>query len=94
MELPANLAGKIYGQSRGVYKSIDSIRITPSLPELQVIHVVPTRKDNMDSIDFETFASIVQSRGEIGSEFAQYLRRWASIEAGQAHTVESRTQAI
>ena len=94
MELPADLAGKIYGPSRGVYKSIDSIRIAPSLPKLHVIHVVPTRKNNMDCIDFETFASITQSRGEIGSEFAQYLRRWASIEAGQPYTAESQAQAI
>ena len=48
MELPAGLSEKIYGPSRGVYKCIDSIQIASPLPKLQVIHVVPTRKDNMD----------------------------------------------
>ena len=94
IELPADLSEKIYGPPRGVNKCIDSIKITSPLPKLQVIHVVPTRKGDMDCIDFETFASIVQSRGDIGNQFARYLRRWARIEAGTAYVTEGQTKAI
>ena len=92
IELPSDLEHKIYVSPRGVHKCIDDIQIAPVLAALEVIHVVPTAKDTMDCIDFQTFARIVQSRGEMGREFARHLRKWASAEAGDAKPNDASTE--
>ena len=91
IELPSDLADKIYGPPRGVHECIDAIRIAPVLPDLEAIHVLPTAKDTTNCIDFQTFARVVQSRGEIGREFAGQLRQWARIEAGAARPGDAST---
>lgn len=91
VELPSDLADKIYGPPRGVHKCIDAIRIAPVLPALETIHVLPTAKNTRNCIDFQTFARVVQSRGEIGREFARHLHQWARIEAGNAQPGNAST---
>lgn len=82
--LPPDLTDKIYGDSRGVHKCIDDIAIASPLPALELIHVLPKANSTTNCIDFETFAGIVQCRGEIGKGFARHLRQWACVEAGIA----------
>ncbi|MCY4503590.1 MAG: hypothetical protein OXE57_18780 [Alphaproteobacteria bacterium] len=91
IDLPSDLADKIYGPPRGVHKCIDAIRIAPVLPALETIHVLPTADDTMPRIDFQTFARVIQTRGEIGREFARHLHQWARIEAGTAQPGNAST---
>lgn len=90
--LPPDLTNKIYGHSRGVHKCIDDIAIASPLPALKLIHVLPKANDSTDCIDFETFAGIVQCRGEIGKGFARHLRRWACVEAGTTRPGEPQAE--
>ena len=54
----------------------------PTLPDIEVIHVLPDTVEGKDCIDFENFATIAEDRGEIGKRFAASLRSWSDIEAG------------
>ena len=90
--LPPDLTNKIYGNSRGVHQCIDDIAIASPLPALELIHVLPKANDTTDCIDFETFAGIVQCRGDIGKELARHLRRWACVEAGTARPGEGQAE--
>ena len=91
IELPSGLADKIYGRPRGVHEYIDAIRIAPVLPDLEAIHVLPTAKNTANCIDFRTFARVVESRGEMGREFARHLHQWARVEAGTAQPGDAST---
>ena len=82
MTLPPEFEGKIYDHPRGVYECIDRIGIPSALPDIEVIHVLPETVEGMDCIDFETFADVVEDRGQIGRRFATSLRNWVSVEAG------------
>lgn len=85
MTLPPNLEEHIYDRPRGVYDCIEQIDIPAALPEIEVIHVLPKKvkaTEGLDCIDFESFAGVVENRGEIGRRFAASLREWAHVEAG------------
>lgn len=92
IELPEDLDNKIYDHSRGVHECIDDIRVASPLPPLEVIHVLPEAGPYMECIDFDTFASVVQNRGEFGKWFAHYLRQWARCDAGTARPNEVYTE--
>ena len=85
MTLPPDLEGKIYDHPRGVYECIDGIGIPSALPDIEVIHVLPETVEGMDCIDYETFAGVVEDRGQIGRRFATSLRNWLSVEAGERY---------
>ena len=85
MTLPPELEGKIYDHPRGVYECIDRIGIPSAVPNIEVIHVLPETVEGMDCIDFETFAGVVENRGQMGRRFAISLRNWASVEAGERY---------
>ena len=91
MKLPPELEHKMYERPRGVYDCIKEIEIEPVLPKLEVIYVLPRANDKVDCIDFGTLAGIVEHQGEIGSQFAHFLRRWASIEAGSDSGIRPST---
>ncbi len=80
--LPEQLEGKIYDSPQGVYECIDTIEIATTLPRVEAILVLPEPKKGWNCVDFETFAGVVESRGDIGKRFAASLREWACIEAG------------
>ncbi len=80
--LPPELEERIYDRTRGVYGYIGQIAIRPALPEIAVIHVLPKKVEGMDCIGFESFAAVVENRGEFGRRFAASLREWACLEAG------------
>ena len=80
--LPEQLERKIYDTPQGVYECIDAIEIATTLPRLDVILVLPEPKKGWNCIDFETFAGVVEKRGEIGKRFAASLREWTCIKAG------------
>ncbi len=82
MTLPSDLEDKIFGNPRGVYECIDKIEIPATLPDIEVIHVLPMECDDMDCIAFESFARVVENRGDIGRRFAESLRQWAGVDAG------------
>ena len=82
MILPGELQNRVYDSPRGVYGCIDRIRIPSTLPDIEVIHVLPDTVEGKDCIDFENFATIAEDRGEIGKRFAASLRSWSAIEAG------------
>lgn len=82
MIIPAELRNRIYDSPRGVYGCIDRIQIPPTLPATEVIHVLPDTVEGKDCIDFESFATVAEDRGEIGKRFAESLRSWSSVEAG------------
>ena len=72
-------------RTRSLARGLQVYRRNPDripLPTLEVSHVLPRASHSMTCIDFETFACVVQDRGEIGKLFALYLRQWACIEAG------------
>ena len=79
---PRELQNRIYDSPRGVYGYIDRIRIPSTLPDIEVIHVLPDTLEGKDCIDFERFATVAEDRGEIGKRFAASLRSWSAIEAG------------
>ena len=83
MTLPDDLEHKIYESPRGVYECIDRTVIASPSPSVGVIHVLPKAIDGKDCIDFETFARVVENQGEIGKRFAESLRDWARLEAGE-----------
>ena len=80
--LPPELQDRIYGAPRGVHCCIDGIAIPPALPDIEVIHVLPKKVEGKDCIDFESFATAIEDRGEIGRRFATSLRNWSAIKAG------------
>ena len=84
MKLPPNLEHKTYAlpAARGVYECIDAIKLTRKMPTLEVIYLLPRPRKNLNCVDFGTLAGIVEHQGEIGGQFAYYLRRWAEEEAG------------
>ena len=94
--LPEALEHKIYCSPRGVYKCIDDIVIAPDPPSLEVIYILPNAINDLDNIDFETFAGIVEHRGEIGRQFARHLQRWARIPAGSRSddVIRRRSSAV
>ncbi len=61
---------------------MDENEIVSILDSLEIIYVLPTATAGIEGIEFGTFAETIEDRGEIGRVFAQYLRRWAAIEAG------------
>ena len=79
---PGELQNRIYDSPSGVYGYIDRIRIPSTLPDIEVIHVLPDTVEGKDCIDFESFATVAEDRGEIGKRFAASLRSWSAIEAG------------
>ena len=82
LKLPAELGEKIYGSPRGVYQCIDDISIAPTLPQIEIIYVLPEARDGIDKyIDFEDFARVAEKTGEVGQRFAMSLREWARNEA-------------
>ena len=74
----------VYGAgSAKEYKAcIEGIRSTCSPPDLEVIYILPCKKEGKNCVDFEYFADHIQNRGEIGALFANYLRRWDEQGAG------------
>ncbi len=82
MTLPPELEERIHDHPHGVYDCIDGIGIRRALPDIEVIHVLPKTVKDMDCIDFESFATFVEDRGEIGKRFAASLRSWSAIKAG------------
>jgi hypothetical protein len=82
MILPDDLEDRIYSSPQGVYECINRIVIPSALPDIEVIHVLPTAVEGMDCIDFERFAAVVEDRGLIGRRFAASLRGWSGIKAG------------
>ncbi len=90
--LPPGLMNKIYDDSRGVHECIDDIAVASPLPTLELIHILPKAIDTTDCIDFETFASIIQCRGDIGKGFARHLRQWARVEAGTERPGEAQAE--
>ena len=85
MTLPPEFEGKNYDHPRGVYECIDRIGIPSALPDIEVIHVLPETVEGMDCINFETFAGVVEDRGQIGRRFATSLRNWVSVETGDRY---------
>lgn len=79
---PGELENRIYKSPRGVYDCIDRIRIPSRLPDIEVIHVLPDTVKGKDCIDFESFATFAEDRGEIGKRLAASLRSWSAIKAG------------
>lgn len=82
---PPELEERIYDRTRGIYGCIDQITIPAAIPKIAVIHVLPKKAkatEGMDCIYFESFAAVVENRGELGSRFAASLREWACVEAG------------
>ena len=79
---PEELQNRIYKSPRGVYDCIDRIRIPSTLPDIEVIHVLPDTEKGKDCIDFESFATVAEDRGEIGKRLAGSLRSWSAIKAG------------
>ena len=85
--LPRELEERIYddGRRQGISGCIEQITIPAALPKIEVIHVLPKKEkatEGMDCICFESFAAVVEDRGELGRRFAASLREWACIEAG------------
>ena len=78
---PGELQNRIYDSPSGVYGYIDRIRIPSTLPDIEVIHVLPDTVEGKDCIDFESYATVAEDRGEIGKRFAASLRSWSAIEA-------------
>ena len=83
MTLPDDLEHKIYESPRGVYECLDRTVIASPSPSVGVIHVLPQAIDGKDCIDFETFARVVENQSEIGKRFAESLRNWTRLEAGE-----------
>jgi len=83
--LPPELEKRIYDRPRGICGCIERIAIPVALPKIAVIHVLPKKveaTEGMDCIYFESFAAVVENRGEFGKRFAESLREWACVEAG------------
>ena len=85
MSLPPELEGKIFDLSQGVHACIDRIGIPSTLPDIEVIHILPKAEHALDCIDFASFADAVQHQGKIGRRFAASLRAWARVNAGGPH---------
>lgn len=79
---PGELQNRIYESTRGVCDCIDRIRIPSTLPDIEVIHILPDTVKGKDCIDFESFATVTEDRGEIGKRLAASMRSWSAIEAG------------
>ena len=73
MILPAGLEDRIYGPPQGVYECIDRIEVPSALPDIEVIHVLPTAVEGMDCIDFEAFAAVVEDRRRRSSVLGEDL---------------------
>ena len=51
-------------------------------PEITVLYIQPAPSSNKNCITFHQFADAIKGYGEIATLFADYLRRWADVTAG------------
>ena len=53
-------------------------------PALEIVYIQPTTDSSTEQtiIDFAQVARMVESQGDLGATFAQYLRQWAQQRAG------------
>lgn len=70
----------------GLTKASDSIGVTTSATETIIVHVQPNGTGD-EIINFEDFRAVVQAHDDpISQRFAQSLKEWAAIKAGEAGT--------
>ena len=62
----------------GVIEQLCRVRnlVSESGPAIQIVYVAPDAHPKHESIDFDEFARIAESKGEVGRIFAEYLRKW------------------
>lgn len=84
-----DLESKIYPKViSGVSSLIDDISILKT-PDLKVVYIQPRKHcndkpdDKHHYIYFKEFAKIVENQGELGKQFARYLREWKTDPAIQ-----------
>lgn len=85
VDIPADVYVHAFSESTsGVTKQLQLVRnlVGEPGPAIEIVYVVPDVHPKHESIDFEEFAKIAESRGEVGRILAKHLRNWKKIKAG------------
>lgn len=79
------LLGELEGMGLIVLNSDETIEVVEAKYEVQVVYIQPNNRDGKENvIPFREIAGIVEQQGdELSLRFAQSLREWASVTAGE-----------
>lgn len=84
VDVPADVYAHAFPKLRsGVTEQLHLVRnrVSEPGPAIEIVYVAPVAHPDHESIDFDEFAKVAESKGEVGRIFAEHLRKW-KIQAG------------